>query len=65
MKATTKDFDLPPITTPDRPPPLVSTEAALRWRIAKHRGSQEVRMDKPQGEPFVWIESTASSEVQP
>jgi hypothetical protein len=56
VKTIVPDLELPAITTPDRPVPLVSSEAALRWRIAKHAGSRPLPHDKPQGEPFVWID---------
>ena len=56
MSALIPDLELPAITTPDRSPPLVSSEDALRWRIAKRISSKPIPRDRPQGEPFVWIE---------
>ena len=56
MISSIPDLDLPAITTPDRPPPLVSSEDALRWRIAKRADSRPIPRERPQGEPFVWID---------
>jgi hypothetical protein len=50
-------LELPVITESPPLPPLVSTEEALRWRIAKARGTKAVPREQPQGEPFVWSDS--------
>lgn len=49
-----QDLDLPKITEADLPVPLVSTEDALRWRIAKAAIANPIPREEPQGEPFVW-----------
>jgi hypothetical protein len=49
-------LELPVITESLPPPPLISPEEALRWRIAKAQGTKAVPREEPQGEPFVWID---------
>jgi len=55
-------MELPIITEPTPAAPLVSTEEALRWRIAKSFGSKPGPREKPQGEPFVWIDTEVLKE---
>jgi hypothetical protein len=49
-------LELPILTEALPPPTLISPEEALRWRIAKARGTKAVPREEPQGEPFVWID---------
>lgn len=59
MKHSILELDLPPIVESLPVASIVSTEAALRWRIAKHAGSNPVPRDRPEGEPFEWVDETS------